>query len=131
MRISDWSSDVCSSDLVDVKPERRTFPINRGEDFANGLFDTGLPDAPNRKASYPRCLDVAIGVVRIKFIALANLREDRTSVVSGTSVSVRVDLGGRRIITKKNTLNLDQLEVSHKTNYMTKYTATNTHANNI
>src|SRR3546814_4145928 len=75
MRISDWSSDVCSSDLVDVKPERRTFPINRGEDFANGLFDTGLPDAPNRKASYPRCLDVALGVVRIKFIALANLRD--------------------------------------------------------
>src|SRR3546814_15044136 len=27
--------------------------------------------------------------------------DDRTSVVSGTSVSVRVDLGGRRIITKK------------------------------
>src|SRR3546814_11177306 len=40
MRISDWSSDVCSSDL-----------------------------------SYPRCLDVAIGVVRTKFIALANLRD--------------------------------------------------------
>src|SRR3546814_15891475 len=30
---------------------------------------------------------------------------DRKSVVSGTSVSVRVDLGGRRIITKKQQLN--------------------------
>lgn len=58
-----------------MKPERRTFPINRGENFANRLFDTGLPDAPNRKASYPSRLDVAIGVVRIKFIALANLRD--------------------------------------------------------
>src|SRR3546814_11842161 len=30
---------------------------------------------------------------------------DRKSVVSGKSVSVRVDLGGRRIIKKKNTIN--------------------------
>src|SRR3546814_11345832 len=32
-------------------------------------------------------------------------REDRKSVVSGTRVSVRVDLGGRRIIKKKITKN--------------------------
>src|SRR3546814_19409227 len=31
--------------------------------------------------------------------------EDRKSVVSGKSVSVRVDLGGRRIITNKNNHN--------------------------
>src|SRR3546814_12740023 len=30
------------------------------------------------------------------------LRADRKSVVSGTSVSVRVDIGGRRIITKNS-----------------------------
>src|SRR3546814_11710751 len=30
-------------------------------------------------------------------------RADRKSVVSGKSVSVRVDLGGRRVIKKKNT----------------------------
>src|SRR3546814_20820414 len=33
-------------------------------------------------------------------------RSDRKSVVSGKSVSVRVDLGGRRIIKKKNTPNI-------------------------
>src|SRR3546814_12085349 len=33
---------------------------------------------------------------------LEGLDEDRKSVVSGKSVSVRVDLGGRRIIKKKN-----------------------------
>src|SRR3546814_14669467 len=32
--------------------------------------------------------------------------EERKSVVSGTSVSVRVDLGGRRIIKKKNNYNI-------------------------
>src|SRR3546814_12652093 len=33
--------------------------------------------------------------------AVVRLREDRKSVVSGKSVSVRVDLGGRRLIKKK------------------------------
>src|SRR3546814_14614462 len=33
------------------------------------------------------------------------LEQDRKSVVSGKSVSVRVDLGGRRIIKKKKTVN--------------------------
>src|SRR3546814_15484230 len=35
--------------------------------------------------------------------SLFGLRLDRNSVVSGKSVSVRVDLGGRRIIKKKKT----------------------------
>src|SRR3546814_11898457 len=35
-------------------------------------------------------------------IALDPSRQDRKSVVSGKSVSVRVDLGGRRVIKKKN-----------------------------
>src|SRR3546814_18691956 len=38
-------------------------------------------------------------------IALDRLRQDRKSVVSGKSVYVRVDLGGRRIIKKTNTKN--------------------------
>src|SRR3546814_11956506 len=38
---------------------------------------------------------------------LADARIDRKSVVSGKSVSVRVDLGGRRIIKKKKTNNND------------------------
>src|SRR3546814_16677278 len=36
---------------------------------------------------------------------------DRKSVVSGKSVSVRVDLGGRSIITKK--INIQQILISH------------------
>src|SRR3546814_16468399 len=39
------------------------------------------------------------------------LHLDRKSVVKGKSVSVRVDLGGRRIIKKKNTSNSDSQEL--------------------
>src|SRR3546814_19091454 len=46
-------------------------------------------------------------------VALADpVAEDRKSVVSGKSVSVRVDLGGRRIIKKKNKC-LRKQELSH------------------
>src|SRR3546814_19466175 len=38
-------------------------------------------------------------------IAPATARPDRKSAVSGKSVSVRVDLGGRRILKKKNYIN--------------------------
>src|SRR3546814_11027662 len=38
--------------------------------------------------------------------------EDRKSVVSGKSVSVRVDLGGRRMIKKKKTINI-KTKTSH------------------
>src|SRR3546814_12857995 len=41
-----------------------------------------------------------LGAQPLQFLG-RNLRRDRKRVVSGTSVSVRVDLGGRRIITKK------------------------------
>src|SRR3546814_14454990 len=70
MRISDWSSDVCSSDL-----------------WRGALFhrrDLLCEQAPAVLSGY-----------------LARSRGDRKSVVSGKSVSVRVDLGGRRIINKK------------------------------
>src|SRR3546814_11533189 len=48
----------------------------------------------------------AFGVLPSLFASAAHgplVREDRKSVVSGKSVSVRVDLGGRRILKKKNT----------------------------
>src|SRR3546814_18958435 len=48
-------------------------------------------------------LDVAIGPLRPLFddILAPSLARDRKSVVSGKSVSVRVDLGGRRLIKTK------------------------------
>src|SRR3546814_13602130 len=91
MRISDWSSDVCSSDLHvrchSRHPDRRGRhrPRDRRCDARRprrpeGALRMGPPDRrPRRRAA------------------------DRKSVVSGKSVSVRVDLGGRRILKKKTT----------------------------
>src|SRR3546814_21126910 len=79
MRISDWSSDVCSSDLPVCL--RCALPRTRCATLLATPNGTAVanpgPDIP----SVPR---------------------DRKSVVWGKSVSVRVDLGGRRIIKKKN-----------------------------
>src|SRR3546814_16327828 len=110
MRISDWSSDVCSSDLIghglhqdlrDVGPDHVEVAQRRlggaGQALAIGLrrrLDLGvLGGEGGRGAEGDRPegerQDVSHG--------------DRKSVVWGKSVSVRLDLGGRRIIKKKKT----------------------------
>src|SRR3546814_17982843 len=93
MRISDWSSDVCSSDL-----DRRRLP---GRGAYRGVRAEGhRQGARGGSVSRRRRL----GRVRGRGSARKEARggsTDRKSVVSGKSVSVRVDLGGRRSITKK------------------------------
>src|SRR3546814_18659132 len=89
MRISDWSSDVCSSDLevalgdhgaADAAVDRRMDP---GElQVEPGRRDRGLGSA-----------DAGV--------ALRTGGPDRKSAVQGKSVYVRVDIGGRRILKKK------------------------------
>src|SRR3546814_16716987 len=95
MRISDWSSDVCSSDLwvpydgiADVRLEVRGEAHRLG-----GAVEEGV------NAVAGDVLDPA-AIVGDQFAKVTE-RVDRQSVVSGKSVSVRVDLGGRRIIKKK------------------------------
>src|SRR3546814_3568919 len=74
MRISDWSSDVCSSDLKPIAEEH----------LMPGRVAV-------RRRRRPRARQRRIGSA------------DWKCVVSGKSVSVRVDLGGRRIINKQQT----------------------------
>src|SRR3546814_11666321 len=98
MRISDWSSDVCSSDLQ------------------RGLsFDSAVGPALHRP--HRRCAD-RLGrrpVGRLpQVFAEGARRVDRESVVYGKRVSVRVDLGGRRIINKKNVLTRDIIGGTNK-----------------
>src|SRR3546814_11610660 len=84
VRISDWSSDVCSSGLPG---------------------DAGVPGAAclrQRRARRTRA-----GAVRRR--AGAEAGRDRKSVVWGKRVSVRVDLGGRRIIKKKKERHNDNM----------------------
>src|SRR3546814_10957272 len=78
MRISDWSSDVCSSDLPHA---------HVGDDHGGGAH-------PRRHGRAAQAHDpLRLGGGRRTGVA----RQDRKSVVKGKSVSVRVDLGGRGI----------------------------------
>src|SRR3546814_20203131 len=131
MRISDWSSDVCSSylhDQVSPVPFEEIEPIlaaSWGADW-RGEF-TQFDEQPLASASVAQTysaslLDGADVIIKVRrpgtaarmeadvrlLTRLAAVAEDRSpeiadrkSVVSGKSVSVRVDLGGRRIIKKK------------------------------
>src|SRR3546814_12327253 len=105
MRISDWSSDVCSSDLcfkrLSCTQADRPFrclryvlatAVHRAADAVHdeaaiGIAGMEIADSCRYLHAFPR----PGGAFEL----------DRTSVVSGKSVSVRVDLGGRRIIKKK------------------------------
>src|SRR3546814_14051996 len=92
MRISDWSSDVCSSDLV---VRRRDRPPGRRRHQADADRTAVRPDQTGREPPQAGPGDEpghtgAAG------------QADRKSVVEGKSVSVRVDLGGRRILKKTN-----------------------------
>src|SRR3546814_14493747 len=133
MRISDWSSDVCSSDLcgnVFAKTftglHFRSCSMSSASTAGDSRFD-GRYNGSSRPFQPPSacsCCSVALiltltnsepkrassgGVeIRVIFARPRHLppgptREDRKSVVKGKSVSVRVDLGGRRILKKKTT----------------------------
>src|SRR3546814_11523315 len=107
MRISDWSSDVCSSDLA------------TGVDRSGGTQSHclgGCRPLPHRHhRPERRRRDCTVRADQLRSVSRGGdqlvlrrgeqqpLRRDRKSVVSGKSVSVRVDLGGRRIIKKKIT----------------------------
>src|SRR3546814_19927270 len=108
MRISDWSSDVCASDLVQLVQrldvETHDAHVERAGDLVGALAHTGEHDALGRHAGVQRAAQFADrDDVGTDAGASHPLQDgDRKSVVEGKSVSVRVDLGGRRIIKKKN-----------------------------
>src|SRR3546814_19698257 len=106
MRISDWSSDVCSSDLR-VRSAQHFDPVDvAGEQMAEII---SVADAarvvdldPVDQHQSLRRFGAAQRYARHRSHAARPAEPDRKSVVSGKSVSVRVDLGGRRIIKNKN-----------------------------
>src|SRR3546814_19255002 len=110
MRISDLSSDVCSSDLhaagacnrnrrttTDVRSANRG-PSPIGRPHVSGRtrarVDPATEHYANGEPGYSSNGPLSRGT---------SCAGDRTSVVEGKSVSVRVDLGGRRIIKNKMT----------------------------
>src|SRR3546814_16061241 len=95
MRISDWSSDVCSSDLLaDAFVVQQ---ITIAPQHEAGLI-AGQGSGDRDEAALRLGIDVLYPQADQEIEGL-----DRKSVVEGKSVSVRVDLGGRRIIKKKKT----------------------------
>src|SRR3546814_17569065 len=93
MRISDWSSDVCSSDL-----HRRldAVAVHRRDRVLGRPFRR-LPRDDQR--ADPGVADDADIVGRQDMVV--DVDQDRKSVVLGKSVSVRVELGGRSSIQTK------------------------------
>src|SRR3546814_18293013 len=112
MRISDWSSDVCSSDLMQQRYS----------------WD-GVLQRPAMEAAWQLFLE-RHPMMRTAFWwqddhePLQCVYRDRKSVVQGTSVSVRVDLGGRSIIKKNTPHTLTQ-------NHLHPHTTTETHPQHI
>src|SRR3546814_17833768 len=96
MRISDWSSDVCSSDLA-WRSEVQGFAKLPHAVLDSDAF-RALPDA-GKVAILALCRNHN-GANNGRIALTRTGAVDRKSVVWGKSVSVRVDLGGRRTIKK-------------------------------
>src|SRR3546814_13194991 len=101
MRISDWSADVCSSDLNGPEQGVGAIPqenAEAGEGKANQNGRRRRARAEAVMAGYAaRAVTHRIAAER------CGNQVDRKRVVLGKSVSVRVDLGGRRLIKTKKT----------------------------
>src|SRR3546814_12603058 len=114
MRISDWSSDVCSSDLKGLDSNGalqhyalRSSHLEAGEfwvEIRNDVSSSAIKIDCSEMPRFQRCLaqaDELAPVARLTIDQQRGRRIDRKSVVSGKSVSVRVELGGRGIIKNK------------------------------
>src|SRR3546814_17043030 len=111
MRISDWSSDVCSSDLAGG-----IAPLRLGEqrlglgaqpgglvEFAARIGDPGVERVaqPMMGAAEPEDADDEDRQADIDPALGVEAGQDWKRVGEGKGVAVRVALGGRRIIKKK------------------------------
>src|SRR3546814_16154384 len=114
MRISDWSSDVCSSDLREGGPPGSSFSSpHRKAGWAGGSHGPAtMPQEPMIELQQEQSRNssglMELGLNRAKVFTLPQLWpvtltccQDRKSVGSGKRGAVRVDQGGARHIKKK------------------------------
>src|SRR3546814_18116443 len=108
MRISDWSSDVCSSDLGRHQRRRRSLIAHappcqgRGSVAGQAFAALRLPTVPlgassHRHDGHGWLAELLIVIEKGR----ASICGDRKGGVWGKRVSVRVNYGGRRLIKKK------------------------------
>src|SRR3546814_20789466 len=103
MRICDWSSDVCSSDLQACNGVRLAGFMAVDDRFLRQV----IRDAPGHCASVACGNDIRLGSLELVPEQLAEevvvaIPIDRKSAVEGERVAARVDLGGPHILKKKN-----------------------------
>src|SRR3546814_14308624 len=112
MRISDWSSDVCSSDLLGLPLASVTGLVQQVplvspascENGTNSPFLTGASSGASKSSAILGGSHSKLELISLQQAARDRQSSqglDRQSVVKGKGVSGRVVLGGRRII-KKN-----------------------------
>src|SRR3546814_20297248 len=99
MRISDWSSDVCSSDLQLKDIQAQTPPTQKRWNFESNDFASTPPvnnQCPVGTIAVYRAYNAAFSRGKDSTHRITSNR-DRKRVVWGKSVAVREDIGGRRI----------------------------------
>src|SRR3546814_13453426 len=106
MRISDWSSDVCSSDLLKAYQDSYRSNAEEWDALTSktaqyiilGLSSIPAVSAAVKGSRIPAALLGIAGIEGPSYIESQRDWKDRKIVVSGKSVSVRVDLGVRCIL---------------------------------
>src|SRR3546814_17616036 len=110
MRISDWSSDVCSSDLSaarsleGVRYMNKKIPLLTLGAALIAVPVLAAPGGGDRNATQTRAEVQSKAAEMFARLDANKDGKDRQSVVKGKSVAVRVDDGGRRINKKKKTI---------------------------
>src|SRR3546814_10947859 len=99
MRISDWSSDVCSSDLFNQRAAAHGLSLAQWRALAFLARQQGVNQVTLADRLEIQPITLARLIDRLQVAGLVARRpEDRKRRVVGKRVSVRVDLGGRRCL---------------------------------
>src|SRR3546814_11485125 len=106
MRISDWSSDGCSSDLDDVRAILNSLGANGPQDGGEGDAPEAIPQIEiwNKMDTADvdrRAIIEEMAARRPDVAVISAVTGDRKSVVWGKSGCVRVGRGGGRTTKKK------------------------------